>query len=285
MGIVFDPQLHAGYTDLIVVGLGGTGSTLARHVARMIYDMRERRLQIPRSIKFIDPDVVELKNVGRQMFTAANVGQYKAEVLAKNFNYALGLDIEFYNEPLSSKLIDYRDNSIILGAVDNHLARRELAAASGVWIDCGNHHNSGQVVIGNTSKMEVWKQQAARSMKMGTLKADEFVRQGTAATLHNPREQWSKLPNASLIFPGLLQPDPNERPENVIDMSCADLILRGEQHLLINDLVASVAAQYLHKLLHRQDITTFMTYIDGDSLSMRSVPITCDDINAYVGAA
>ena len=284
MTIVFDPQINVSNTDLVIVGLGGTGSALARHVARMVYDMRERGLHLPRSIKFIDPDVVEPKNCGRQMFTVANVGQYKAEVLARNFNYALGLDIEFYNEPFSPKMVDYH-SAILLGAVDNYRARQELAQTRATWIDCGNHHNSGQVVIGNTSRLGDWRAQSKRAMKMGTLSANEFARHGTAATLHNEREQWSSLPNASLIFPALLQPDPDERPANVIPMSCADLIATGQQHLLINDLVASVAAQYLYKLLHRQDITTFITYIDGDSLSMRSIPITRDDIEAYVGAA
>ncbi|MBN1966099.1 MAG: hypothetical protein JW910_15725 [Anaerolineae bacterium] len=42
------------------------------------------------------------------------------------------------------------DDHLVVGAVDNHLARRELARAKCVWLDCGNHHNAGQVLVGNT---------------------------------------------------------------------------------------------------------------------------------------
>lgn len=249
----FDPHLY-GNISIVVVGLGGTGSILARHVCRTVYDMRRRGLQTPQSICFVDPDIVEAKNVGRQMFTPADVGQYKAELLAKRFNYALGLNIVWHNEPFDSErhTDKYGNKTVILGAVDNHLARQAIAKAKGVWIDAGNHFDSGQVVIGNTdnpSLVERW--------------ADG---------------EWRHLPNASLVFPELLEADDDPQP----DVSCADLVEMGEQHLLVNDMMATIAGQYIYKLLYRQPVHTFMTFVDCNTLTMRSVPIAKENIADYM---
>jgi PRTRC genetic system ThiF family protein len=257
----FDPHINPRL--VVLVGLGGTGSQLARSVCRMIYDMERRGLRVP-ELLFVDPDVIEAKNVGRQMFTPADVGRFKAETLACRFNRALGLNISWRNEPLNHEWFArsasyyreeyaYGSSDIIwLGAVDNHEARGKIARLEGTWIDAGNHFASGQVVIGNTTKLEQVR-----------------IIQG----------KYPYLPSPALIFPQLLEP-PAE-PER----SCAELIELGEQHLLVNDMVAGVAAQYLYKLLHRQPITSFITYVDLDGLIMRSVPITEADLNSYVGVA
>jgi molybdopterin/thiamine biosynthesis adenylyltransferase len=62
---IFDPNVHIETVN--VVGLGGTGAQVARHVARMVFDMRRSRLHAPH-IVFIDPDTVEEHNIGRQMY-------------------------------------------------------------------------------------------------------------------------------------------------------------------------------------------------------------------------
>lgn len=268
---VFDPDLHVG--EIVLVGLGGTGSQWARSICRMLYDMRSRNLAIPR-LRFVDPDVVEFKNVGRQMFASADVGRYKAEVLAKRFSAALGLEIIFHNEgfdPRKHLIRRYmqRGRSLICGAVDNHRARKKLAEADELWIDAGNHYSAGQVVIGNASKAhEVWDEIRYRLEHRPKLAELSDV-------IDIPR-----LPNAALLFPQLLKAERRKQA----DLSCADLVQLGEQHLLINDLIADVAAQYVYKLLHRQPITSFVTYVDADALNMRSVPITVDDLAAYIGA-
>lgn len=259
----FDP--HINIKDVVIVGLGGTGSQLARSVARIIYDMRRRNIKPP-SITFIDPDVIEAKNVGRQMFTPSDVGEYKAEVLARRFNYALGMGINWVNEPFDAGWM--RDESqfssrlqdvIVMGAVDNHLARAEIAKAQAVWIDCGNHYSSGQVVIGNTNEVEPIFFPGNMLVEEGSLRL---------------------LPNVTTLFPSMLQPDLDAQSQP--DLSCAELVEAGQQHLLINDMIAGIAAQYLYKLLHRQPITSFMTFVDIESLVMRSVPITEEDLRAYL---
>ncbi len=61
-----------------------------------------------------------------------------------------------------------------------------------------------------------------------------------------------------------------------------ELVAAREQDLLINDWMATIAAQYLYKLLHRQPITSFVSYVSADSMSVRSVPICRDELLAYL---
>lgn len=115
---VFDPNTHI--QTVTIVGLGGTGAQVARSVARMVYDMKEARLHTPQ-IVLIDPDKVEQKNVGRQLYTESDVGQPKAHVLMRRFNMALGLDIVAINQPVNAERHFERWGGLIVGAVDNHL--------------------------------------------------------------------------------------------------------------------------------------------------------------------
>jgi PRTRC genetic system ThiF family protein len=252
---IFDPNLHI--ETVTVVGLGGTGAQVARHVARIVYDMRRSRLHTPH-IVFIDRDTVEAKNVGRQLFTEAEIGQNKAVALMRRFNCALGLEIVAIPEAINAEKHFQAYSNLVIGAVDNHLARRELAQIQGVWLDCGNHRASGQVVLGNTSDRELALRYANGS-----------------------DGKYAYVPNAALLFPVLLEPEPT--PDAGMDArSCADLVLQGDQHLLVNDWMACAAASYLYALLRRQPVTTFATFVSLDGLSVRSLPLCRDELLPYL---
>lgn len=203
---VFDPFMHL--QTVTVVGLGGTGSQVARSLARIVYDMCRTRLHTPKLV-FIDPDVIETKNVGRQLFATGDVGQNKSRVLARRFNQALGLEIAAVDQPFNVRQHIDRSGNLIIGCVDNHDARRELAQAEGIWLDAGNHFDSGQVCLGNTSDCETM---------LRHIEGDEG--------------KYRYLPSPALLFPQLLEPEPQPTPQP--NLSCADLVARGDQHLLIN---------------------------------------------------
>lgn len=90
------------------------------------------------------------------------------------------------------------------------------------------------------------------------------------------------LPTFALLFPSLLEPEPASPSATEDDLSCAELTLVGSQHLLINDMVASVAGVYLWKLLYRQSLTHFLTFLSIDTVAARSVPVSRDDVLAYL---
>jgi PRTRC genetic system ThiF family protein len=253
---IYDPPYH--FSQIIVVGLGGTGSQLARCLARLLYHRQQQRQHIP-EVLFVDPDVIELHNVGRQMFTPAEVGQPKAAVLARRFNLALGLQIAACCEPVDSQKHLPR-GSLVCGCVDNHRARAELARGSGfVWLDTGNGYDFGQVVVGNCGDAE----QVRRGLKQ--------AQNGRCAY----------LPHAGLVFPALLQPEP-EVP-TAPPLSCAELVIRDEQQMFVNDFVATTAAQYLYCLLNREPLTTFATFLNlTPAPSVKSLRITLAELEAYL---
>jgi PRTRC genetic system ThiF family protein len=254
---IFDPNTHI--QTVTIVGLGCTGAQIARSVARMVYDMKAARLHIPH-IVLIDPDRVEQKNVGRQLYTEADVGQSKAYVLMRRFNMALGLDVVAIDQMVNTERHFERWGNLIVGAVDNHLARRELARANGaIWVDAGNHFNAGQVVIGNTGDHET----AMRG-------------------IDGQNGRYAYLPNAGLLFPALLEPEPQVKLQPQPERSCAELVAAREQDLLTNDWMAVAAAQYVYKLLHRQPITSFVSYVSADGMSVRSLPICRDELLPYL---
>lgn len=246
---------------IALVGVGGTGSILARHVARILYDMEQRNQQTP-TITLIDPDRVERHNVGRQMFIPADIGQHKAKLMAIRLSSALGLKIGYITEPFDAEThLEHEGHhtkygcNLILGCVDNYQARRTLASAdSALWIDCGNYYDGGQVVIGNSDNY-------------GYMYNRE----------RNPALNF--IPNVAHVYPDILEPEEDE--SDIIQVvgqadnadSCAELVLRGDQHLLINEYVALAAAQMTYKVLHRQPIQHHEIFVSSEYLTMKPKPI------------
>ena len=103
----FDPHFHP--REIVLVGTGGTGSHLARAVARIIAHMQSLRMNVP-SLTLIDPDTVEERNVSRQLFSPAEIGMNKAEAIAQRLSCALGLSIEWIPEAFNAKRHLARDS-------------------------------------------------------------------------------------------------------------------------------------------------------------------------------
>ena len=75
---------------IIMLGAGGTGSYIAMHLYRLLYCL-DRRVRII----IADGDSVEKKNLIRQHFTAADLGQNKAKVLAERYASAFSMEAEY----------------------------------------------------------------------------------------------------------------------------------------------------------------------------------------------
>ncbi len=259
MNGIFDPNTHI--KTITLAGVGGTGASTARIVARILYDMQRARQHAP-SLVLIDPDRVEAKNIGRQaLFAPADIGQFKAECVARRLNAALGLDIGWIAEPLDpERHADRFGSNLVISCVDNHEARRAVHRMKGVQISGGNHADAGQICIGNVDDADLMRR---------------FIdgRDG----------KYPYLPKEGLLFPALLEPEPpSERPLPTPGASCADLVDAGYQHLLINDWIATVIGTYVYKLLHRQPIRTFVTFVSLDGISSRSLIVCRDELLAYL---
>lgn len=258
MSGIFDPNTHI--QTVVIVGCGGTGAQVARIVARIVYDMRRARLHTP-NLLLVDPDIVEDKNIGRQLFTPAEASLKlpKAEVVGKRLNMVLGLDVAWCIEPFSAEKHGSRYGSqLVIGCVDNHLARGELHAAKGIVIGAGNYRDGGQVILGNVADAEMMRKH-----------------------IDGKDGKYAYLPKEGLLFPSLLEPEA-PTPEAQPALSCADLVRRGEQDVLVNDWVACVVGQYTAALLRRQPIRTFASFISLDGMSIRSLPICREELLSYL---
>lgn len=260
--------------SLVLVGCGGIGSWLAPtlvRTARLLIEKFNKHVQVV----FVDPDSVEAKNCYRQNFAEFEIGQNKAETLARRYGLAWGVDVLALPRPFSAdldKLLTdsrqtYYSMSVIVGCVDNASARSEINAyltekagygAARWWLDCGNSKHSGQVLLGGYNN-----------------KNDQtvFPIPGYCARLPFPSQQ----------HPDLLVSEP-EAPTDEAALSCADLALRGAQGLAVNQQVAAIAGDYLLQMLVYGTLTRFQTYFDQGSGTMRSTPITPNNLLKYFDA-
>ena len=232
-----------------LVGAGGTGSHVASGLAAISLALAQRG--VPLDLLIYDPDTVEERNVGRQLFAAGDVGHRKAEVVAERLRGAFrmragGVARAIDERVLISDLSERDMLNLVIGCVDNAPARALIAkaveAARGRlwWLDCGNENASGQVALGNCAKAEDLRGAIALGMI-------------------------DRLPSPHLVYPDLVvQPKVPRAPKRTKThqrgangASCAVAIEAGEQSLMINRMVAAWACAMLSALLVDQDLRWF----------------------------
>ena len=130
-----------------VVGCGGTGGFAAESLSRLLPGHAD--------LVLVDHDRVEERNLLRQNFYREDLGQFKSETLAHRLAKKFGRPVGYSTLPVAMTEIELP--GLIIGCVDNGLARRDIArAVMGMihdwswWVDAGNGDNYGQVLIGNT---------------------------------------------------------------------------------------------------------------------------------------
>jgi molybdopterin/thiamine biosynthesis adenylyltransferase len=160
---------------IVMIGAGGTGGHIAPHLYRLLY-------ALDRPVKFIicDGDIVEEKNLVRQNFTQADLGENKAKVVAERYSNVFGLETSYVPDfiedlqrleqlicPMtwtSDRFVKdpktrtfhrevFSELVILIGAVDNHRSRQMchevfLKSRELIYIDSGNGEYTGQVVCG-----------------------------------------------------------------------------------------------------------------------------------------
>ena len=263
------PLRHEREATIVLVGCGGTGGFLAEAVCRLLMDRKAQ-------LCLVDMDRVEPHNVARQAFDRSEVGHFKAEVLARRLSRRFGREIGYsvlpYDRELHSQVFDHPRSglNLILGCVDNAAARRAIAetldapigghsytrsTGSVWWLDCGNGHNSGQILLGNVARPEELR--------------GAFVPQlGLCRT----------LPAPSLQRPDLLEAPPAPQPR----LDCAEAVAQGSQGSTINQVVAAIAASYVEKLLAGK-CTWMGSYFDLDDGTLRCVAADPKTVAAMAG--
>ena len=136
-----NPTTPGRPVSLHLVGVGGTGSILAHHIVRL--DLAMQALGHPGfHLHLWDPDTVEQHNIGRQLFTEAEVGVNKSYALALRLLTSYRTNITAHPEEYR-----YTWGDLLIGCVDTKEARRSIVHGRGWAFDCGNTSNTGQVLM------------------------------------------------------------------------------------------------------------------------------------------
>ncbi|HEU4328844.1 MAG TPA: ThiF family adenylyltransferase [Roseiflexaceae bacterium] len=285
--------VRPGPVTIALVGCGGTGSRIALDLARLAAHLRASRQEL--RILFIDGDTVEERNVGRQLFTPADIGRNKAQALAARYNHLFGLGIEAYPEMATvDRLValggkrqrqvqrtrnDRReqDLSILIGAVDTATARRSLhGALRQTYGEPGAQQHGWGLPQGTWDRRRCWdvwidsgNHERAGQVCVGTETDPEQLTDAILGDI------CTRLPAPSLANPDLLVATERRRRED-----CAAAMEDNAQSLEVNQMMAAIVASYLNALIIKRQILTFETWVDLEALSMRSTPIRASTIHA-----
>ena len=222
---------------IVMLGAGGTGAYAAPHIYRLLH-------VLDRPARFIiaDGDTVEAKNLVRQNFINADLGENKAKVLAERYATAFGMEIEYIpefieNEDRLRKLVTpdsishsfittaqfargvkpsamFRNLVILIGAVDNNKSRQMChrifkSMEELIYIDSGNGEYTGQVVCG--------------------------IRRNSR-TYYKP---------AGDLYPDILL----ETDKFPTELSCAEAAVSAPQSIAANIMAAAAVTSYVYNIL------------------------------------
>lgn len=244
---------------VVVVGCGGTGGFVAEGLCRL--------LPKDATLILIDHDRVEPHNLIRQNFVAGDVGRFKSQALAERFAMEYGRKVGYCVLPFTRHLHKASAlggslqeqllvNCLIIGCVDNAVARQEIRAATTMgnwWLDSGNGRNSGQVLLGNSDEA------------MFLMKA-----------FHPQDQTVHALPLPSMQLPGLLIPAPAPKRD------CAQAVADDEQSPVINQAMSVLVLDMMHGII-TGNLTKIGMYLDLDAGSLSEVPADRETVARICG--
>jgi hypothetical protein len=245
-----------------VVGCGGTGGFVAEGLLRLFTGR-------PATIILQDHDRIEPHNLLRQHFYPEEIGEFKskalAERLSRQYRRPVGYSIYPFRaedsvQPWGSGMYSSwsadHDGHLLIGCVDNALARAEMAAAVRPWmwyVDAGNGETWGQVLVGNSQ---------GEAMR-GCFEAECNV--------------VTRLPLPTVQMPALLESQPDSRP----DLDCAAALDLTGQDPTINQVMATWVLQVVRRLV-AGTCPWMAIYIDLGQGTVRPVYATPEEVGKVV---
>ncbi|HRQ66653.1 MAG TPA: PRTRC system ThiF family protein [Xanthomonadaceae bacterium] len=215
--------------EVELIGCGGTGSAMLDELFRM-HSLLTRLDHPGLIVRAWDGDTVQPANVGRQRFWPADVGWNKAELLVSRFNSFGGTAWTSEARALDADACARLRPDILISCVDDpavrvmigRTGRKECRDPDCLWLDTGNDHDSGQVILGH------WA-------------GPEYVR--------------DRLPNVLDLYPGLVKQRADQRA------SCSTEEAIGRQDFGINQRVAAEASGLLWRLMRHGSLERHGAFI------------------------
>jgi len=237
---------------IVLIGVGGTGSMMLARLARIDHALRE--VGHPGlHLTAYDSDTVESSNVGRQLYTQSDIGEYKVVNAVNKVNRAFGLLWEGIPMDTLPDGEDIRAN-IIISCVDNARFRMLLSRSlkrphkgadyqtNYYWMDLGNSRDTGQFVLGSLFE------------EQREVQRDDF-------------EMVDKLKNIIDFFPDLDAHD----TQTLQGYGCSYADKLNEQSLFINDVLAAHASDCLFRLLYHKQIQKHGAFVNLESGKVNSI--------------
>lgn len=221
--------------NVLLVGAGGTGSRVLEQLLCLHRALLAKGHPHGLSVTVVDMDRVSPSNIGRQAFYPSDIGAFKSHTLVNRVNMALDGQAVWKasTEMLTAESkLDAVD--LVIGAVDNRLARRSIHAAlarkshgDSFWLDFGNRADDGQVVLG---------QVPGRHQKLK-----------------------ERLPHIGDLYPELLDPEAEQEDDTP---SCSLAEALEKQSLYINQAVSVQGMNILWNLFTKGAITVQGAFIN-----------------------
>lgn len=239
--------------SVYLIGCGGTGSQVLSCLARINYSMQA--LGHPGlHVTAFDHDTVDETNIGRQLFSPADLGINKATALVTRINRFFGLGWMSIPAPFNlNNGSQLKHANITITCVDSIAARirikdilREIEHGRDeekpyYWMDFGNGHRFGQVILGTLTEIEQPKSKLE-----------------TETWLPIVTEEYPDMANTTEV---------DEGP------SCSIAQALGRQDLFINSTLAQLGCNLLWKLLTEVRITNRGVYLNLETMNVNPIKI------------
>lgn len=252
-----------------LIGCGGTGTQVLSGLARL----NEALLALNHPGLFVtvwDDDMVSPANVGRQLFSPADIGQNKAVLSVTRVNRFFGYEWQAQPRKFSAKYVKHNtpgtSANITITCVDSAKARIEIAKIlkplrsrepderQYYWMDYGNLQKTGQVVLGTIGEIYQHKEKGAEGHSGKNSKYREGV-------------EW-ELKNVVQLLPQIKKVrEKNQGP------SCSLAEALNKQDLFINSTLANLGLNLLWKLFREARISYHGCYLNLDTMSVNPIKI------------
>ena len=218
---------------VLVIGCGGTGSyVIANLVSLHLYLIHTGRPGL--NVFVMDDDIVTEANVGRQLFTPSDIGEYKVNAVLDRYNEEFGLRWIGIPKRFEDDSDEINAN-IVFSCVDSISSRKKIckswsAKSNRYWreyerkhflIDCGNGYDYGQVIVSS-----------------------------------------QEMPNHNFFHYFADQVDTPDQP------SCSMLESIGKQNLFINKHISSLAVNWLYEAIRTTQYNNLGCMFNNNSLRL-----------------
>lgn len=233
-----------------LAGVGGTGSQMITGLARIseaLISMGHPGLHV----RAWDDDIVTDANIGRQLFSSSDIGMNKALVLITRVNRFFGYEWEAIPEMFGGQqssnitisCIDTAMGRVMLGMKIEGKTKHRVAPHDHryYWMDLGNMHKTGQVILGTIAPIQQPK-----------------ATEKTKASLQTVTQ---KFPQLKTIQDDLLGP------------SCSLAEALNKQDLFINSTLAQFGCNLIWKLFREGMIRYHGCYVNLDSFIVNPIKI------------